>query len=416
MILFNTNNIRNFTFNISSVRVDKFIFYLCVFDILFFPYVRILSVSLSMLVLPVWYSFRFNKIRIDNELRISLIAIALISISYLWALAFQPNMADFLRESSINTGIVLYLFAMYFFFKYCFSNLDISIKFPLVAYVLFGFFLAVIYTIAPSYYFIVRSFWTMSGEVIEFRDFSSMVRYTGTLSDPNNVAVIFCSILSYLLYNEHIGRISCLLLFGMGFLIIGSTMSSTGFIAFSFVLTVTMFTSLNFKSNAKRIFFNIFSLILVFTLLISVLPMTTSSELGQVSINRVIDNSAGSRIDIWKSIVSLDKIFDSLLIGDGGTIFVDGDAIKPHNGHLYLLFNYGVFSYLVFILIFFRKRMGTTIVQYLCTVPIFLGFTINVGIYEPRFAGIMALLIASCARTRYSAHIKKYSGKKILRL
>jgi hypothetical protein len=82
----------------------------------------------------------------------------------------------------------------------------------------------------------------------------------------------------------------------------------------------------------------------------------------------------------------------------GGTLIIDGVVFSPHNGHLHLIYSYGFIAYAIFIYIFFRKRVNTTWAAYFFLVPLFLIFTMNVGIYEPRFVMLLSLLLA-----RYSS-------------
>jgi len=59
-----------------------------------------------------------------------------------------------------------------------------------------------------------------------------------------------------------------------------------------------------------------------------------------------------------------------------------------------LIYNYGMISYVVFMYIIFRIRKGTPLEKQFFMVPLLIGFTVNVGIIEPRFVNILALLTA----------------------
>src|SRR5690606_10530518 len=70
----------------TGAQVDKFVFGLVVLDLMFFPYVRALSASLSMIVLPWWFIFRCKTLVNDAELKFGVIAIFLLVVSFLCAL------------------------------------------------------------------------------------------------------------------------------------------------------------------------------------------------------------------------------------------------------------------------------------------------------------------------------------------
>lgn len=394
------NLINNKGTNRTTSKLDKLIFIICTIDILFFPYIRIASASLSMILLPIWYLFNLKKIRLSSEFRLFMIFICIVILSVSMSAVTFPN-SLYLKSNITNSTILLYGFLYYFFYKYYLElNINTQLKKLLVSYVLFGFTLATVYLVNPILYFQIRSFWTMSGNVIEVFDSLTIHRFTSTFSDPNNAAVVFVAVMTFLLLNMKTNLIQSTFIIGATGIIIFATMSSTGFVLF--VLSILFYVSHLFYTKKilrfKRTTLLYLSLMFLLSpLLFLIIYKFFGSEVAQMSLDRVTGNSADSRFRIWTELLERENIFKYLIYGMGGTVIVDGIAFKPHNGHLHLIYNYGMIVYAIYIYIYFRKRKGTTFQSYFFLIPFLLGFTMNVGIYEPRFVTILSLLLASYA-------------------
>lgn len=384
-------------------KVDKFIFIIVALDTLFFPYIRFLSVSLSMIILPLWFLFNARKVKVTNEFGLFIALSLLVTLSVMFSFIVFPD-ASFLGANIRNSIILIYGFVFYFFYRFFFDNTGRSIARILNWYIIFGFSLAVIYLINPSTYFLVRSFWTMSGNVIEITDGLSIHRYTGTFSDPNNASIAFVAVLAFLLFNTSQSIFKTFLLIAMTGVIVAATMSSTGFVLYGITLLFLVF---------RRIFnreFMVFkkSTIIYIILLLALSPVIyfaiesfLSSQTVQIAFDRVDDNSMSSRFNIWSTLLASENIFKYLLIGTGGSVVVEGLSFSPHNGHLHLIYGYGMVAYVIFLILFFRKRKSSTFASYFFILILLAGFTVNVAIYEIRFIGLMAILIGAYASYSY---------------
>ncbi len=393
------SNIVNIDSKPKISKFDMFILYLFIIDILFFPYIRMLSATFSMIVLPLWYIFNSKKIKITFEFQLFIILIFFMMFSVLLSLVFFPQ--ETWKPNITYLVIILYAFLYYFFFRYYFDKYSISLKKILIMYVAFGFVLGLIYLINPSLFFQVRSFWTMSGNVIQVEGSLLIHRFTSTFSDPNNASIAFVAVFTFLLFNEKLNFIAKLFVLFAITLIIFATMSSTGFILLG--LTYIMFILHLFKHRKFKNKIKISTLIslIIIILLIPILYMLVikflGSDVAQLALYRFSSNSVDSRIEIWNELLHSKNMFNYILFGMGGTIIIDGAAFAPHNGHLFLIYNYGMIVYSIFIYIFFRIRKRIQLQYYLFLIPFFLGFTVNVGIYEPRFIFLLALLVAAYA-------------------
>lgn len=378
-------------------KIDKIIFFICTIDILFFPYIRIASASLSMILLPLWYIFNLRKIKVTKEFALFVVLSLIVIFSVMFSFLNFPG-ASFLNSNIVYSTILIYGFLYYFFYRFFFDNSDFPLTKILNTYTIFGFALATVYLISPSLYFFVRSFWTMSGNVIEVENGLSIHRFTSTFSDPNNAAVAFVAVLAFLLFNSKQSAFKNLLLIAMTGVIVSATMSSTGFILYGTTLAFLLLKGI-FRKNPfvfrKSTVLYVILIILISPLLFLVANSFFDSQTFQVAMDRVIGNSMDSRTDIWRTLLANENIFEHILIGTGGTVLVSGIPYSPHNGHLHLIYSYGMIAYVTFLIIFFRKRKKTSLASYFFILILLLGFTVNVGIYEIRFVTIMALLVAS---------------------
>jgi hypothetical protein len=390
--------------NLRKSHLDKAVFIIVVLDLMFLPYIRSLSASLSMLILPLWFIFRTSLLIKDPDFKICIFAFSIVVFSFLAAFATYPD-GFMLRNGDYgyaismapNTVIISYMLMYFIFFKTIAIKYQINIQSYLIAYIFFISILAAIFYYDPSLYFKVRSFWTMYDNIIEVSIFeSSSFRFTGTLSEPNNLAAIICAIMAYILFfceQRYLTKVTVIML--SSFTVV-ATMSSSGIFILSIILL--LFFVLGFitqSNNRKKFILNMASILSILALAIFAFSYLQETLVGKVSAERIASNSMGSRFQIWFNSFDIEKILMSLFWGDGGLVIFDGRVINPHNGHLHLIYSYGLIFYSIFMYLFFSpwiKRFFSIRAAFF--IPIAVCFTINVGIYELRFAGLTALLIA----------------------
>ena len=391
--------------NFPVLIIDLYVFYICLIDVLFLPYIKNFHVSISMVLVSFWMMFRFFMTIRDFEFRLFLLAAFFIIFSFIYSkiypgsILFIDNNDVFLISDAnlINTGLILYLFLMYFLSKRVFSNINPKIDIALASYMVFVFSMSILYSVNHEYYTIIRNFWSMSGEQNTQQGVSIVNRFSNSLSDPNNLAIIICSIFSYLFFNSKLSKNYFIALFPMLIAIVLSTMSRIGIVAIVLITFLYLLTIILQHKSYLGILMNIGFIAIIVFVAISFLSYFSSTEVGEILKLRIFgsDDPISTRIEIWNEVFSLDKFISSIFIGDGGTLNIDGYAKKPHNGHIHVLFNYGLIAYVIFVYILFRLRTNSVISKYYFILPIFIGFTVNVGIYEPRFSGIMGVLIGA---------------------
>lgn len=389
---------------ISGRSLDKLCFSLVVLDLMFFPYIRFLSLSLSMLLIPVWFFFRGSTLVNDRDLRLSVVAIFLCVLSFLLSFVLYQD-GFLLRDGSsggsldmlANTVIIIFMFLYYVFFKSLIVKYHIEINKYLILYLFFILLLAFVFYLNPKSYFEVRSVWTMYENVIEVGDFSNtMYRFTGTLSEPNNLAAICVSILAFIVLFRKVAYNISIPLFLLVLSVVLATMSTSGLFYFIIIFIAFIINDLMVSVSDKRIvLFKVFLICLFVSLILSVFLLFQETTVGKVSSDRFEINSMDSRYLIWMRSIDFNKIMTSFLWGDGGLVVMAGRVINPHNGHLHLIYSYGFLFYITFVYMYFAPIFSKPKLSDLFLVPLFLCFTINVGIYELRFAGLMALLVAA---------------------
>lgn len=379
-----------------SMKVDDLVYLICIIDLFFLPYIRLLSASVSMIILPFWFLFRSNKFRVTKEFKLFFVALFFMLLSVGLSAINYPL---YVRSNLASFVILVYGFLYYFFFDYYFKKKPVSLVRPLMVYLTFAMFLATVYYANPSAYFWLRSVWTMSGRTIEVQSSLMIHRFTSTFSDPNNAATVFIAIFAFLMLNNSPSLIQKVYVFAATGIIVFATMSSTGLVVFGGVLiflALKAIRSLPTRKIKPR------SMLALFVLSLVLLPMLyrpfvdfLNSDVVQFALGRYSDNSMTSRTKIWVDMIKTESPLYSSIYGYGGTILLNDRVYRPHNGHLHLIYNYGMIPYVAFMYIIFRSRRGTPFVKQFFMIPFLIGFTVNVGIIEPRFLNILVLLVAN---------------------
>lgn len=394
---------------VSQEKIDFLFFYAVLADLLFFPYIRSLGISLSMLLVPLWFLIRIKVTYLDKEDVFCLIAIILAVLSYAIGVINYSDVVILGYEGYVspasaflpNTAIIIFAFLYFVFFKKLIIKYQFSINKILAFYFFFILVLCSIYFYNFSLFFEIRSFWTLGNTVIQAEELDNTYRFTSTMSDPNNFTTVINAILAFVLMNDSVKSKYKLISIPLTFFYLVGAMSSSGFAIFILVVFVYFIKNMYEIKSVKSIFttlvvsfFSIFSFIAIFMYI-------KDTKIGMVAFDRVESNSLDSRFDIWNNVFNLQKILNSFFYGDGGLAIINNAVINPHSGHLHLIYNYGIIFYVIFLLVFFRIRKNKYYFSHLFMVPIFLGFTVNVGVYELRFVGVMAILTASLYIANY---------------
>lgn len=384
--------------SLRRISISGLLFKFILLDVLFLPYPPGIPITFSVIAVIIWPILtldRFNR----RYLALSTVLIVLIVISFFRFLAFSPTSSSiYLVPNVVNAGILSFmaLLATMIVSKLgSIRNKEMDYSFILLVlkgYILFKSVLALYFFLSPSGYFRIRSFWTQSGNTIEIADLSVITRFTGTLSDPNNFGCILAAVVAFVIFRQPSKTLQNYGILFLASISIVASMSVTAIFAFLIVtLTYVALASLPGKLGTRLLLR--MAMVLLTPIIFFVVWHTLKDNIVvQLALQRITDSSAESRLSKFLILTDLEKILPALLIGEGATIIWNGEIFRPHIGHIYLILGYGLPAYILFLLLFFPFSIRVPLALSVFLAPIFLGFSLNVGIYEPRFAGIWALL------------------------
>lgn len=388
------------------MKINKNFFYIfIVVDILFLPFIRTLPFISSIFLVIFWFFLNYKKILIDKRSLLILIIAFFASISVLFAFFKTPKIIFFDGEYDVNAHVInfinlilLFLFFIYFIFFRIYSYVRLNVLINVLTYYLFfNFFLAISFWFDYNLYFRLRDIWSYESSELEVGEFSSITRFMGIFSDPNNASIAVVAVYSFLMISNFSLKKFIILSFITLFVVI-STMSIVGIISYLIAfLSLFIYFLVFYRMSLLKFIFYLLLTIFVFTAVNSDLfrllkdTKVVSTALDRFELYSL--DSLDSRFQKIELYLSFDKLLNTFLVGQGGTIFIDGDYNKPHIGHLHIIFNYGMIAWLIFLFVFFMIRFNLPLIAYLPTFIIFLGFSSNTGITDFRFVLSSALLL-----------------------
>lgn len=393
-------------------KFDRFVFYFCLIDILFLPYAFFMAISYSFFVLIPWLFIRFNSlIKTERLFQWYLFFSILVVISSLLGGLLNGVLSDNISRAIQIIQIVGY----YFLFSYNLNRYSVNIKQYLLWFAGFVVAFCVLYNLDKELYTGVIHFWNPRGMTAITAQYYALngYRFSFLWMDPNNIAYLYVSLVAFLLTNEKTGFWQKIgLVISMIFVLI-STMSSGGRVALvieGIVLGVVAFekkinrVTRTITVKKTSLYWAILLLVLsplIIKTMTELLGWYVQTDVAVESMNRVDNNTMDSRVAIWTRIIQNANFFEYLLIGYGGSTFLDGVAIKPHNGHFYMIMAFGFIAYFIFLYIVFRKRRITPLMNYVWIVAVFLGFTVNVLVGEVKLSALILLMVACSGTKRY---------------
>lgn len=368
-----------------TIRFDNIFYKIFLIDILFIPFLFPIPVPISFAIIPLWFILISNPFNI-NLMILTFTGIIFSIISLIYGYAGSEIVGNNFHRLS-NTSIILFMFISYLLSSSTKYERRFTFLFLKIC-ILFNLILSTIYFFDPYAYFNIRSFWAFSDTVGPIEEFSNITRFTGIMSDPNNLAASICAICAFIIFSTT-GKlyINFFLIISTGFIVL-STMSTTG--AICYILIIFGFIFSKYISFTQKT-----TLILITLLLIISYLFGLENGVLSTSIDRITGNDPDSRFSTWLAAMDFNKFISSIFIGDGGIVILDGHEFKPHNGHIHIIFSFGFICYIAFVSIFFRIKHPRNWQNYIFIIILILIFTVNVGIYEHRFAGIWVILMSA---------------------
>jgi hypothetical protein len=362
-------------------------------DVLFMPYLLPIPVPISGLLIPFW--LLSTGIRVSGKVWMPcLLGSFTVALSYFVGLYTIVHDQELYLTRFVNAGILVYMFVTFALAQEDAKGNSRIIVMMLQAYVALSFLLALVFFLEPNVYFSIREQWTFNTEEVYYSALTVLVRYTGILSDPNNMAASTSAVAAMLVFLEPRRILRNVGVIAMTAVILVATMSVTGLVCFLVLTGSYIFLSRFTERFSHNMVMRIVAVAVLAIAAFGVYLFIKDQLVLQLALERVSQSDPESRFSRWLIVFDYDKIVDSVLIGDGGSIFWEGRDYRPHNGHLYLIFAFGIFAYVAFVWVFFRCRRNLGITNFVFSVIMFICFTVNVGIYEHRFSGIWVILAA----------------------
>jgi len=405
--------IKNITNNKESF-FDKFVFYACVIDCLFLPYIWFVSIPYTMPLLLLWFIRKFQIVKTDmrykSEYKLFTILFILMSLSTVFSFILAPQYA---YKNIVFLILYTAMFLYYFMFLYYIDQYQFTLEKFLVLFIIFVVILAALFNIDKGFYHNVILFWNQrSGISINDTAYHDYVgyRYTFIWMDANNIGYMMDAIVLYLWCNEKTSFfIKTFSLLSLLFVLV-SCMSNGAFLSFGIAFGLYFIVKIPdlWKSHSIKKYkvtpINMLMLLITLFALYKIIPQIPSyleSGIAMESFERISSNSGDGRFVIWQTVIQSVNFFEFILIGKGGVTLVDGLKFAPHNGHFYWILGYGFIAYFIFMYLVFRKRKVTSLKKYIWIAPILIGFTVNVLLGEIKMMSIIMLLIACSSSAKY---------------
>ena len=397
---------------------DKFVFYICVIDHLFLPYVWFITVPYSLPIILIWLLKRYSNIKQNKEFLLFKLMFAFMIISTVYGIVITPQYS---YKNIVYLIQFTCMFLYYFMYLDYLARYNFRAKYILVAFMVFIVILAILYNMDKSLYHNIKLFWNRRSGISTFgktNEGFEGYRYSFIWMDDNNVGYMMNALVLYLWCNEKSSFLIKICSLCSLLLVLISCMSNGAVIAFGISIGLYLITTIirinrmnkhkKYLITPLKIFLALASIIIVYVI-ITKIPDYMKTSIVRESLERMKSNSGESRIIIWRDTISKMNFVEYILIGKGGITIVDGYLIAPHNGHLYWILAYGFISYVIFMYFLFYKRKITKFREYIFIIPIFFGFTINVLLGEIKMMGIILLLIACSTSSKYLAIPKNIS-------
>lgn len=403
----------------NTYNLEKRLFYFCIIDMLFLPYIRFLSIKASMIIVAIWYiNGGFKKAFTKKSFNRFLIFMLLSFTSVLLGIILNYQMHGFKYILISNSTILLITWFSYlylYYYRYNFRRYEIKLEKILILYLLFAFMSAVLFLKEPQLFYNIRRFWTLGNEEITFLG-SAYTRFMHIASEPNNFSAMIIAIVAYLKYVEEISGMKMFYIYIISFVIVVITMSTTGILMF---VLLAIFGLLNLHKPVKKIKINRILLILMsFFILIFVSiffdnPLMSflksdAFSTAQFRYNSYLEkgNYSGSRVSIWTNLISSINILWYIIIGRGTNIISNGISYRPHNGHLLLIYGYGMIAYFIFMFDFFIPRKNIMKKKYIAvTLPFLIIFTMNTMLGDLRCVFLFVLLLARVTSSNLNSEL-----------
>lgn len=377
---------------------SKFCFWGITVDIFFLPYLSFMAVSVSVILVGIWIMINYKRVTWGNEETLFIIMLGVMLLGTFCNLLYEGPVRF---ETSFSTAIKRFFqfflcFSCYFFYKQYFTRHCVDIK-PVVFWaVIYIAIFALLYKQWPHEYAAIKIMLNPADNHTR-RYLENLVdyRFNYLWTDPNNVSYLISGLATWYMLQTDGGYLKKLLILCTSLFIAFCTVSNGGLIVFLLMGILVIFYEI------KKIYLNgikrktvLFLLILmlcfiVFINITDILDIIKNQYLA-LFIQRLgayTNNRTGGRgADLLLAFEYLNPIM--IIMGTGH------EGVVSEIGHIYWIGMYGGIAYVIFMWIMFRKIKSQLWVQYIWSIPFFIGFTMNIAIGEYKWMAIYLFLLA----------------------
>lgn len=381
----------------SSIDLGRLLPSFVAFDVLMMPFVGVGVLTYSMPIVILWVLRSYMSFGRRKDFFVGILVLFISLLSFIYAVVFgdeagslDGQSVEVWRISLMNFGLFSLLIFYFLYFRYH-SRLDADLLASILLwYLILNLLLVIAFYIDHHLYFTIRTFWTLASSPLEVGEFSSITRFTGIMSDPNNLAVAMVAVLAMILLNKGVALVLRYLIVLVVVLIVAASMSKSGLLALFFAGFAYFLYSMSRKVNMLELLSAI-----IFAVFIVALLVQYQNELHVINLfldrieSSTLDDGRLSKFDYYLDPLNLSG---HLVIGQGGVVFVNGVIDRPHLGFFYISYNYGLISLIGFLYLIFLKRSAVGHIHYVPVYILFIGFFINSGLQDYRFLTLLALL------------------------
>lgn len=389
---------------INRERVELYLFYFLLFDILFLPYFPLVSITFGSPIVIIWCIFNFNKIIKKVERKILLfwsIFLLLCLTSTFISIVIYPQVINGTHVWSDNIKrfgqfIITGCYYLYFYTYLKSKELNSLVKKVLLSFVFFMTLLAAIFILSKDMFHTLKYVWNPYDSFLYFHENNMLAnyRYNFIWSDPNNPAYMLSVIYLFLNYNIGIEKKEKIFLIGCSLLSLIASMSIGGIVVFTVCLFfdpfLFFFKSTTISKTLKRrvLSTGIGLSVLCYLMRNSIINLfnhlfSKFSLLNEFWL-RIISYEGVSRFEIWSTFLSTKGILPYIFIGTGYTTILNNSYSSPHNGNLLIFYAYGLIALICFLYLFLYPYTRKTFLSNLYLLPFFIGFSMNILIGEQK--------------------------------
>lgn len=381
-------------------KISKYEFFLLIFvliDVLFLPYFPIIATTFSQLLVFFWFIFKPKVFFKREELTIYYLIIFFITLSNLFSLMLLPIENENYGVENFKLGLALIMgISYYFFFNYFVKKAEVEVSNILFLFVIYVTLWGVVYFVDMNLFISIKKIFNpydaFTGDV--FLKLDIFNRYNFIWTDPNNIGYTIISVVSYLIVYKKTNNLTILISTLCMLFVLFLTMSGGSVLTALLVIPISFLYRFGSNNTLSKLLL-IFTLIFSFFIISFFSARIINSEIGEKSIERLEEKTESEepRIKIWARLIENKNILFYTLAGEGSTIFLNSKPYSPHNGHLMLIFSYGIVCWFLYFYIVFWKYKNQSWNNYIFIIPFFLCFTINIAIGELKYAALMYLMV-----------------------